>query len=165
MAFWKQVAKKPRDDMLLFRVQHANSGTISDDSGGFKARSDQSLTDDESWGRALEAHLGRDNQRIPTPFISVYSSPRKAADRAEDAISNGRRDVYIAVINPAVCFKKVLKVWDLAKYLRIWLSDKDNFYTACEYLYMRNIPYDAVEEKYYNIEQFRKDYITERYFL
>jgi len=73
---------------------------------------------------ALDNHLDWYN-RMPTPFISVYSSKSAAFASANGRINDGKTGVTVAYIDGSKLFGGGLrKVWKLAEELGYEIPDK-----------------------------------------
>lgn len=148
---WARAGESPCH--LLFRVHHADSGTIRSAGDGFRTQNCDWLRDEEEFYDALEDHLDFYNDEH-TPFISVSDSATSAANRARWMKEQGYRNVRIAVIDPSAVGNRALNVRRAAAYLGLHIKARVFPYTAGELVYLRHIPEDAVDREYSNLGHF-----------
>jgi len=150
---WATAGETPRCN--LFRVHHADSGTLRSASNGFTTQYSDWLRSENEFYDTLLAHLDFNNDE-PSPFISVTDSAEFAMERASKMRNRGYSDVRIIVIDPSAVGKKALNVRKAANYLDLYIPPRAYGYTAGERVYLRDIPGDAVVREYSNIGNFRR---------
>lgn len=135
---------------VFYRVEDADSGARFVKKVGILAADTDTVVDFEGEQAALpdqvKRHLDWGN-RIPTPFISTYSSEFTARNEAERRLRRGKVDVTIYKIDTRSTHKRVeyRDVRRLADKLRVTIQDEAWHNSKYEWIFLHCVPDDAVE--------------------
>jgi hypothetical protein len=132
---------------IVYRVFDDSSVSKFDSDVGFLA-GDPTWTIEDTYHRekmhsALTCHLKWRN-RLPTPFISTFSSPGKALNEAKRRVESRYSNVYIAKINAKLLRDAGIPMDQVDQLAHQYGVDDLTWVNNVEYIFLSHIPSSAI---------------------